>query len=162
MASKADFTPEEWSKIEFAPLNTALVIALASPSGPIGMVQELFAAVSSVVDVEKDSAASQILKDVAADIKARNEKPEMPRFSSVEEGRAHVAGQLREAIALLDAKADADAPAIKQWLYGVAQKSAQAAKEGGFLGIGGTAVSPEESAALAELATMLGVTPTLS
>jgi hypothetical protein len=157
MASKADFTPEEWSNVLFAPLNTALFIALASPSGPVGMVQEMFAAVSSIVDVEKDAGASQILKDIAADTKARQEKPELPKFSSVEEGRATITGQVRDAIALIDAKAGADAPAIKQWLYAVAQKAARAAKEGGFMGIGGTQVTPEETAALGELAGMLGV-----
>jgi hypothetical protein len=159
MASKADFTPEEWNKIEFAPLNTALFIALASPSGPIGMVQEMFAAVSSVVDIEKDSAAGEILNSIAADIKARKEKPDLPRFSSLEEGRAHVSGAVRDAVALLDAKAPDEAPAVKRWLYGVAEKAASAAREGGFLGIGGTAVSDQEQAALAELAGWLGVTP---
>lgn len=159
MASKADFTPEEWSKILFAPVNTALMIALASPSGPVGMVQELFAAVSSVVDLEKDTDASQILKDLVADTKARQEKPEVPKFSSIEEGRAHMQAQVTDAIALLDTKAGADAPAIKQWLYGVAEKAARAAKEGGFMGIGGTAVTPEETAALEQLAGMLGVKP---
>lgn len=157
MASKADFTPEEWSKVLFAPLNTALFIALASPSGPVGMVQEMFAAVSSIVDVEKDAGASQILKDIAADTKARQEKPELPKFNSVEEGRAVITGQVKDAIALIDAKAGADAPAIKQWLYAVAQKAAGAAREGGFMGFGGTQVTPEETAALGELAGMLGV-----
>jgi hypothetical protein len=159
MASKADFTPEEWNTIEFAPLNTALFIALASPSGPIGMVQEMFAAVSSVVDIEKDSAAGEILRAVAADIRARKEKPDMPRFTSLEEGRAHVSAQVQEAIALLDARAADEAPAVKQWLYTVAQKAASAAREGGFLGIGGAAVSDEEQAALAQLAGWLGVAP---
>jgi len=157
MAAKADFTPEEWTKIQFAPLNTALVVALASPNGPIGMVKEMFAAVSSVVELEQNPSASQILKEVAADIKARKDQLELPKFSSVEEGKTHVTAQVRDAVALLDAKAGDEAPAIKQWLYGVAEKAAKAAKEGGFLGFGGTTVSPEETAALAELAGILGV-----
>jgi hypothetical protein len=159
MASKADFTPEEWSKLEFAPVNTALVVALASPSGPIGMVQEMFAAVSSVVDIDKDATAGELLRGIAADIKGRKNKPELPRFTSLDEGRAYVSGAVKEAIALLDAKAPDEAASVKQWLYGVAQKAANAAREGGFIGIGGTAVSPEEQAALTELAGWLGVTP---
>jgi hypothetical protein len=159
MASKADFTPEEWRQIEFAPLNTALFIALASPSGPIGMVKEMYAAVSSIVSIEKEGGAGEILRAVAADIRARKEQPDLPRFSSLEEGRAHVSGAVREAIALLDTKAPDEAPAVKRWLYTVAQKAASAAREGGFLGIGGADVSPEEQAALAELAGWLGVTP---
>jgi hypothetical protein len=159
MTSKADFTPEEWSKVLFAPLNTSLMISLASPSGPVGMIQEMYAAVASIVEIEKDAGASQILKDIVTDTKARQEKLEVPKFSSIEEGRAQIGGQVKEAIALIDAKAGADAPAIKQWLYGVAEKAAKAAKEGGFLGFGGTEVTPEETAALAELAGLLGVTP---
>lgn len=159
MASKADFTPEEWSKILFAPLNTSLMISLASPSGPVGMIQEMYAAVASIVEIEKDAGASPILKDIAADTKARSEKLEVPKFSSIEEGRAQIAGEVQAAIALLDAKAGAEAAPVKQWLYGVAEKSARAAKEGGFMGFGGTEVTPEETAALAQLAGMLGVTP---
>jgi len=157
MAAKADFTPEEWTKIQFAPLNAALVVTLASPSGPIGMVKEMFAAVSSVVELEQNPSASQILKQVAADIKARKDQLELPKFSSVDEGKTHVTAQVREAVALLDAKAGDEAPAIKQWLYSVAEQAAHAAKEGGFLGFGGTTVSPEETSALAELAGILGV-----
>jgi hypothetical protein len=158
MAAKADFTPEEWNTIQFAPVNTALVVSLASPSGPIGIVKEVYAAVSSVVEIEQDVSASQLLKDLAADIRARKEQPELPRFSSVEEGKAHVTRLVREAVALLDSKAVEDAPAVKQWLYGVAEKAARAAKEGGFLGFGGTEVTEQEQAALAELAGILGVT----
>jgi len=110
-----------------------------------------------VVELEQNPSASQILKEVAADIKARKDQLELPKFSSVEEGKTHVTAQVRDAVALLDAKAGDEAPAIKQWLYGVAEKAAKAAKEGGFLGFGGTTVSPEETAALAELAGILGV-----
>lgn len=157
MSTKADFTPEEWSKILFAPLNTSLMIALASPSGPVGMIQEMYAAVASIVEIEKDAGAGPILKEIAADTKARQEKLELPKFKSIEEGRAHVTGEVREAVTILDAKAADEAPGIKQWLYGVAEKSARAAKEGGFLGFGGTEVTPEETAALAELAGLLGI-----
>jgi hypothetical protein len=157
MASKADFTPEEWSKILFAPVNTALAIALASPSGPIGMVQEMYAAVASVVDTEKDPGASQILKDMLADMKAKSEKPQPPKFDNLEEGRAKVLAEVQEAVALIDAKGGADAAGIKTWLYGVAERAAKAAKEGGFMGFGGTEVSPEETAMLGQLAGMFGV-----
>jgi hypothetical protein len=38
---------------------------------------------------------------------------------------------------LLDAKAPQDAAAFKTWLRDIAQKAAEAANEGGFLGFGG-------------------------
>jgi len=39
----------------------------------------------------------------------------------------------------------------------VSQKVAEAAKEGGFLGFGGTQVSEQEAATIKELSTALGV-----
>jgi len=50
-----------------------------------------------------------------------------------------------------------DIEAYGQWVFTAAQKAAEAAKEGGFFGIGGTAVSDAEKAALATLTTVLGV-----
>jgi hypothetical protein len=40
MADKSDFTAEEWEQILTAPQLAALHVALASPSGPVGVVNE--------------------------------------------------------------------------------------------------------------------------
>ena len=63
---------------------------------------------------------------------------------------------LRQASAILDAKAPADAPAFKAWLNAIAAKVAEASKEGGFLGFGGVQVGDAEKATLAEIAAALG------
>jgi hypothetical protein len=60
---------------------------------------------------------------------------------------------------LLDAKAPQDAAAFKTWLRDIAQKAAEAANEGGFLGFGGIAVSDAEKATLAEISTALNTVP---
>ena len=54
-------------------------------------------------------------------------------------------------------KSPAEADEYKQWLTSLAQKTAEASKEGGFLGIGGVQVSKEENAAVNELSTALGL-----
>ena len=59
---------------------------------------------------------------------------------------------------VLDTKAPEDAPAFKAWLNGIALKVAEAASEGGFLGIGGVKVSDAEKATLADIAAALGTT----
>ena len=46
---------------------------------------------------------------------------------------------------------------VKQWLANVAKATAEATKEGGFLGFGGTLVSDEEKAALATIHSTLGL-----
>ena len=62
---------------------------------------------------------------------------------------------LRDAAAIVDAKAPDDAPAFKDWLKQIAQKTAEASSEGGFLGFGGVQVSEAEKATLAEISSAL-------
>ena len=56
---------------------------------------------------------------------------------------------------IVDAKAPEDAVAFKSWLQAVAQKAAEAGKEGGFLGFGGVTVSDAEKATLADISAAL-------
>jgi hypothetical protein len=62
---------------------------------------------------------------------------------------------LRQVGMLLDAKAPADSSAFKGWLRQISQHVAEAATEGGFLGIGGVPVSEAEKATLAEISSAL-------
>jgi len=64
---------------------------------------------------------------------------------------------LREAAALLTAKAPGDAAAFKAWLLQISQKTAEAASEGGGLFGGGVRVSDAEKATLGEISGVLGV-----
>jgi hypothetical protein len=158
MPSKADFTPDEWTIVQKAPLSAAIYVLSASPSGPIGVAKELFAATAELAEVEKNPSAPQILKDIVADARAQRDASEAEP-SAIDQRRPERASYLanvREAVALIDAKAGSDTLAIKQWIYGIGQKVAAASNEGGFLGFGGTAVSDAEQTALGELAAILG------
>jgi hypothetical protein len=53
-----------------------------------------------------------------------------------------------------------DAEALKAWFMQIAHKTAEAAKEGTFLGFGGSRVSTGETAGLNDLATALGTSAT--
>jgi hypothetical protein len=57
---------------------------------------------------------------------------------------------------ILDAKAPGDAAVFKAWLRSISQKVAEAATEGGFMGIGGVQVSDAEKATLADISRALG------
>jgi hypothetical protein len=69
--------------------------------------------------------------------------------------KAKALDALRQAAALVAAKAPDDAVAYKAWLARISQNVAEAASEGGFLGFGGVAVSEAEKATLAEISTAL-------
>ncbi|HMQ34241.1 MAG TPA: hypothetical protein PKD53_26135 [Chloroflexaceae bacterium] len=157
MATKADFTAEEWQTVGIAPILTSMYISMADPSGPIGLMKEMYAAAASVVETAKEDDSIQVIKDLAADMQARSFKPELPKFSSKDEALVYAKAEVGKAIALVESRSPADGPAYRRWLYDTAVRSAEAGKEGGFLGFGGTAVSDAERAALSELAGVLGV-----
>ena len=72
--------------------------------------------------------------------------------------REDVAQKCRQVSQLLAAKSTpSEAGEYKQWVLQVGEKVAQAAKEGGFLGVGGQRVSQEERVVLDAIADALDV-----
>ena len=157
MSTKADYTKEEWELLLKAPLMAAMAVVAASPSGPIGVVQEMFAVGKGLL-AGAEGTTNPLIAAVVADVKAGT-RPSMPaeRPHDLAQAKAQALGACREVAALLARKAPAEAEGVTRWLLGTAQRAAEAAKEGGFLGIGGVRVSDAEKAALAEVAGALGV-----
>lgn len=156
MATQADFSPEDWTKVFSAPFVAGMYISFSDVSNPVGLMQETGAVVSAVVETAKTSTNS-VIQAIAAALQAK-EKPVMPeRQSDMAATQAAMIATIEGAVAAVAAK-DADALAgYKQLIMDAATRAASAAKEGGFMGIGGTPVSDAEKAALAQLATILGV-----
>ena len=63
---------------------------------------------------------------------------------------------IKAGAAAVAAKSPAEAQSYKATILAVAQATAEASKEGGFLGIGGTLVSKDEQAALDAIKAALG------
>jgi hypothetical protein len=79
-------------------------------------------------------------------------------FSSPEKIKEPALAACRTTAELLARKTTpAEAEAFGRWALSVGRHVAQAAKEGGFLGVGGALVSEKERATLSELAFALGV-----
>lgn len=157
--TKSDFSPEEWRAVVGAPVAISMAISLASPA--MGdMFKESMALANKVAEIVKDPNATGLLAEIAAEYKDRDTlkqtKPQLDK-SSVDAARAQVLETVRASVAILDAKAGDDAAPVKTWLYSVAVATAEAAKEGDFMGIGGVRVNEAEKAALAELADILNV-----
>jgi hypothetical protein len=166
MAKKADFTLEEWQLILSMPQVASLYLALASPSGPLGLAQEMIASTKGLVEALKSSSGNELIDAVAADIREKAEKrerlePPLKMSKDPNEMKAQCLQACRDVAALVSQKAPAEAQAYKQWVYQAAQNSANAAKEGGVFGIGGERVSEAETAALKEIAIALDI-PSLS
>jgi hypothetical protein len=159
VTTKSDYAAEEWELIMRAPFMAGMTVVAASPSGPIGMVKEMFAVGRVLAQGSAEGSSNELIGALVADVKAGHRSPaSIESISSVEEAKDLGLKTCREVAELLARKAPAaEAEGFKRWLLTAAQEVAEAAKEGGFLGIGGVRVSDAEKAALSEIAGALGV-----
>ncbi len=161
MANKANFTPDEWKILSQAPTMAGLVVVAASPSGPLGVIQESMAVGKILADTKTQAASSELVNALVADLATPEGRQAMQltelRGKSPEQIKVHALDACTKAAMLLDQKAPAESPAFKRWLQTIGQKVAEAAKEGGFLGIGGTQVGEQEKTALSDLNKSLGI-----
>jgi hypothetical protein len=163
MANKQNFTPDEWTKVLESGMLASMAVTAAEPSGLWGTFMETFAGGSAFAASKHDPSASELIKLVIADfetVQGRAAVQEALRKSFAGAKPAEIVrrslAHLREASAILDAKAPGDAAAFKAWLRGISQKVAEASKEGSILGIGGVQVSDAEKATLADISKALG------
>jgi len=100
-------------------------------------------------------AAGHRIVDWIADYRATVESRPVMAQTKPGEIKAKCIETLRQAGAVVDAKAPSDAGAFKSWLRQISQHVAEAATEGGVLGIGGVPVSEAEKATLTEISSAL-------
>ena len=161
MTTKANFTPEEWNLLRRAPMMAGLVVVAASPSGPVGILQETFAVGKVLADAKAQSPGeliSSLVADLTTEEGRKAARPTDLVGKSPEQIKSNALDSLRQVGTLLDQKArPEESQAVKRWLHDTGKRVSEAAKEGGFLGLGGTQVSEQEKAALNELGRSLGV-----
>ena len=159
MTTKADYTAEEWELIMRAPFMAGMAVIAASPSGPVGVVKEMFAVGRLLAEASGESPTNELIGALISDVKAGHRPAALTQSASrVEEAKDLALKACREVTVLLARKAPAaEAEGFKRWLLTAAQWVAEASKEGGFLGIGGVRVSNAEQATLGEIAGALGV-----
>jgi hypothetical protein len=99
-----------------------------------------------------------LLKALATDLTEKMSFPKPPQGATPGQVQGAATEILSRTSELLAKKATPEeASEIKQWLANVAKATAEATKEGGFLGFGGTLVSDEEKAALTTVNSTLGL-----
>ena len=165
MANKTSFSAEEWQQLLASPMVSAMAVTAADPSGLFGLVKEGFAASGALASARSDAAANPLIKAVVAELETSEGRTAARDYLKTQFAGSQAASvkpnaieALRKVSALLDAKAPEDAAAFKAWLRATAQRVAEAAKEGGFLGFGGVQVSEVEKATLTEISAALNLT----
>ena len=148
-------------------------VATAAGSGLLGTGKELFASGQAVMAGLKGYPGNALIQALVPDPSAEDKSAELAQARATRDWAMarlrskgiHTPAQMaaltledaRAVARLLDSRVDpAQAAQYRAWALSVAEKVAQAATEGGFLGFGGTRLSEAEQALIAQLREALG------
>src|SRR3954447_7492010 len=147
MTGKADFTEQEWDLVRSAPVSAGMIVITAEHGG---VMRETFAMAKAYGEARQQHGKSQLLDELVAS------KPERAheRYHSFDEMKRHGLDVVRQAIALLEGKAQPDeVDEYKRFVLSLLERVAKRHEEDG------TAISPNEQTAIDEIAGALGATP---
>ena len=164
MAKQDDFTAEEWTLLRLAPSLVSTGMTAADPSGLFASIKEAAAGAEGMVEAFKANSGLEMFGALAGD----RSIPGIPdpktllgegtREQQMANLKTAVLERVKSAVDLVARKASpAEADAYRTMLANVAEKAANAAKEGGFLGFGGVRVSDKEQAFITEVKKAAGV-----
>jgi hypothetical protein len=154
MANKADFTPEEWKIIVAAAPMVGLAVTCASPNGPWGVMKEMLSMGMAMAEMLQKGSSNSLIAELAADLKARQTKPEPPQgLKDPEQCKESALSHVRAVNELVNRKVNAEeADEFKKWLLAIGRRVAEASNEGGIFGFGGEQVSAAEKNVLRQIA----------
>ncbi len=160
MTNQRVYSDEEWGLLVGLPQSVMLAAMSAETDGTSRSADESGAGLDAIA-AGRDSG-STLVQDVALELFTRLGDPETgelpPTLEVGERGidLGEVLDRARAATDLLAAKAGpGEAAAYRHWLVGIADQVVNAAKSGGFLGIGGDWVSESEQHFIDQLRTTL-------
>ena len=160
MSLKDNFTQEEWLKVMTAPGRAGAAVVAASPSGVTGLVAEMQAISGAIRESVSSATRTPLMEAMAADLMGTPPDPKTlqgDQAKNMEDVKAQSIEGVRQAVWLVSSKASPeDAAAYRQMLLKVIENTASAAKEGGFMGIGGEQVNDKERAVMDELRGVIG------
>src|SRR3954468_8859303 len=127
MATKADFSEEEWSRVLASPMVAGTAITAADPSGLWGLLKEGMAGGWALLHAKQDPDADLLVKAVAEEFAEGNARTlARDRLQAIFSGaqprdaKQRAVTELRLVSSLLDAKAPQNAAAFKAWLRDIA------------------------------------------
>jgi hypothetical protein len=120
MATKTDFAAAEWRRLLQAPLLAGFAVSAADPSNFIGLLQEAFATARALSEARTEAGGDELVKAVASELltssgraDAREGVRTITQGAPLEEIKERALAGLKDAAAILDAKAPADASRFK-------------------------------------------------
>jgi hypothetical protein len=160
MTNQRVYSDEEWGLLVGLPQSIMTAAMLAENDSTNRTASESGVGLDAIA-AGRDSG-STLVRDVALELVARLGDPETGELPPVLDvgtravDLGEVLDRARAATDVLTAKAGpGEAAAYRHWLVGIADQVVNAAKSGGFLGIGGSWVSESERHFVDELSTVL-------
>jgi hypothetical protein len=159
MSTKSDFTEEEWATLVRSPMVAGMAITIADPGGPIEVVKETSAVLKFAIGSSTEQR-DDLVGEVAGDVRALAEQRKNPVGDFKPRGALapkEILDEIARAGQIVGAKGTPEeADAFRAWILECAQRAADAAKEGGFMGFHAERVSQGEKDMLAQLRSALG------
>jgi hypothetical protein len=160
MTTKADFSEDEWATLVRSPMVAGAAITLADPGGPIEVVKET----SAVLKFATSSSSEQrddLVGELAREVRGLAEQRKNPLGDFKPRGALagkEIVDETARANEIVSAKASPEeTDAFRAWIMECAQRAADAAKEGGFMGFHAERVSQGEKDMLAQLRSALSM-----
>jgi hypothetical protein len=160
MLTKNDFSASDWNTLRDTQYLVGFATVMAGSSG-LGTIKELIALSQGIIQnqasgvplIRELTATSEMQAAEASLKESFGERQAKPSSDMV---RRRALEGARSSLAILGPKGSKEEiDAYRQLLYGIADKVAHAAREGGFLGFGGTLVSEGEQSFLKDLRSTL-------
>lgn len=156
MLTKNDFAASDWNTLRDTPYLVGFATLLAEPSG-LGTIKESMALTMGIW--ENQASEVPLIRNLTSRAEMQAAQDSLRGRLTGSQGRFSkdimrdlALEQARSAIAILSGKAaPEEIDAYRKLLYGLAEKVANASREGGFLGFGGKAVSAAEQSFLDDL-----------
>ena len=124
MTAKADFTPEDWDVVLKGPPSAGMIVITAHRGGTL---RETFSMGKAYAEARQHHGQSELLDEIVA------AKPQLDRtrYGSPGELRDHALQNIRDAIALLEGKAEQKELAdYRSFVVSLAERVARAHSEG--------------------------------
>jgi hypothetical protein len=167
MAIKDTLTEDEWFLLISTPSMIGASVAAAGQSG-IGTMSEMAVSLQSIASAGKAFPNNELIAEITKRAENREEaKAEALKYR--DKAMAKLQGKkpadltqemledTKKVVSLLQQKAPQALEDYKKWSLEVAEKVANAAKEGGFLGFGGERVSANEKSLIDNIKAALQV-----
>jgi hypothetical protein len=147
MTTHADFTEEEWETVLEGPTSAGMIVTTAERGGSF---RESFAMAKAFAEARQEHGASELLDEVVG----HRPKTERVKAHSKEELKDAYLGEIRDAVALVSAKATPEELGdYRLFVVTLAKKVAAAKEEKGSE----DGISPAEAEAMIAIEGALGV-----